>query len=134
MRFTQKRTGVQGYVLFDVLLAVFLFSLGFAGIFSLTETALTEARKAADLLEGANLAQSTLDSLTAQGWRENIASGACVPGGAVSKQEGKFRCQIWTAWDEVPQLLKVGVDVIWLEQGNPVYFKLEGRYAVDEGS
>ena len=131
MSFTQKKNSARGYVLFDVLLAVFMFSLGFAGIYGLTESAVAEARQAADLLEAANLAQKTMDSLTVRGWPENIAAGVCLPGSIVTKQEGKFRCQISTVWDEVPQLLRVSVDVHWLERGTPIIYKLESLYAVE---
>src|SRR5665647_2763501 len=96
---TDKTKASQGYVLFDVLLALFLFSLGFAVLFGLTEGALSEARQASTLLEGANLAQKKLDQLAVHAWSDNITQQACIPGGTVEGNEGKFRWIIASDWD-----------------------------------
>ncbi|MGI6118966.1 MAG: hypothetical protein ACOYIB_00050 [Desulfosporosinus sp.] len=127
----EKQKTSQGYVLFDVLLGLFLFSLGFAVLFGLTEGAVSEARQAASLMEGANLAQKTMDCLTAQGWSENIATGACLPGDTVEGNEGRFYWQVRTDWDDIPQLLRVSVEISWFERGKPARYKLESLYAVE---
>lgn len=121
----------QGYVLFDVLLALFLFSLGFAMIFGLTEGTISEARQATTLMEGANLAQKKMDQLAAHAWRDNIAQQACIPGGTVEGQEGIFRWMIHSEWEDCPQLMRVSVEVRWTERGNPYQYKLESLYAVE---
>jgi hypothetical protein len=121
----------RGYVLFDVLLALFLFSLGFAVLFGLTESAVYESRQAATLMEGANLAQKKLDQLAVHAWHENFAQQACLPGGTVEGNEGRFRWRIVSNWDDSPQLLRVRVEVEWTERGNPVWYKLESLYAVE---
>ena len=121
----------QGYVLFDVLLALFLFSIGFAVLFGLTEGAVSESRQAASLLEGANLAQKKMDQLAAQDWTDNIAQQACIPGGSVEGNEGIFHWLIVSDWDDVPQLLRVSVEVRWTERGNPTGYKLESLYEVE---
>ena len=126
-----KINAPQGYVLFDVLLALFLFSLGFAVLFGLTEGALSEARQASTLLEGANLAQKKLDQLAVHAWSDNITQQACIPGGTVEGNEGKFRWIIASDWDDSPQLLKVSVEVRWTERGNPSWYMLESLYATD---
>jgi len=118
-------------VLFDVLLALFLFSLGFAVLFGLTEGAVAESRRASTLMEGANLAQKKLDQLAVHVWNDNIAGQACLPGGTVEGTEGKFRWLIVSNWDDIPQLLRVSVEVRWTEQGNPAWYKLESLYAVE---
>lgn len=128
---TDKTKASQGYVLFDVLLALFLFSLGFAVLFGLTEGAVSEARQASTLMEGANLAQKIMDRLAVQIWSENIASQACIPGGTVEGHEGKFRWLIHSEWEDIPQLLRVSVEVRWVERGNPPWYKLESLYAVE---
>ncbi|MFZ3132163.1 MAG: hypothetical protein WA125_13990 [Desulfosporosinus sp.] len=121
----------QGYVLFDVLLALFLFSLGFAVLFGLTEGAVSEARQASTLMEGANLAQEIMDRLAVRNWSDNIARQVCIPGGTVEGNEGKFRWLIVSNWDDLPQLLRISVEVRWVEMGNPAWYKLESLYAVE---
>jgi len=114
-----------------VLLAVFLFSLGFAVLFGLTEGAVSQARQASTLMEGANLAQGIMDRLAVQKWSENISSQACIPGEIVVGNEGEFRWLIDSEWGDIPQLLRVSVEVRWTERGNPYQFKLESLYAVE---
>ncbi len=118
-------------MLFDVLLALFLFSLGFAVLFGLTEGAVSEARQAASLMDGANLAQKKLEQLAVHAWRANIATQACIPGGTVEGNEGKFHWVIVSNWDDIPQLLRVSVEVRWTERGNSARYKLESLYAVE---
>ena len=114
-----------------MLLALFLFSLGFAVLFGLTEGALSESRQAASLLEGANLAQKKLEQLAVHAWSDNIARQACIPGGIVEGQEGKFHWLITSTWDDIPQLLRVSVEVRWTERGNTSKYQLESLYAVE---
>ena len=128
---TEKLKDSQGYVLFDVLLALFLFSLGFAVLFGLTEGAVSEARQAATLMEGANLAQKKLDQLAIHAWNDNIARQVCLPGGTVEGNEGEFQWRIASEWDDIPQLLRVSVEVRWIERGNLTKYKLESLYAVE---
>ena len=118
-------------MLFDVLLGVFLFSLGFAVLFGLTEGATSQARQASTLMEGANLAQGTMDRLAVHKWSENIASQACLPGVTVEGYEGKFHWLIHSEWDDSPQLIRVTTEVRWTERGNPFQYKLESLYAVE---
>ncbi|TGE34207.1 hypothetical protein [Desulfosporosinus sp. Sb-LF] len=129
---TKEVNPTQGYVMFDVLLALFLFSLGFAVLYGLTEGAVYESRQASTFMEGANLAQKKLDQLAVHTWSDNINQGACIPGGIVEGSEGKFHWLIRTDWDDIPQLLRVSVEVRWSEQGNPSsWYILESLYAVD---
>ena len=118
-------------MLFDVLLALFLFSLGFAVLFGLTEGAVSEARQAATLMEGANLAQKKLEQLAVHAWSDNIAQQTCIPGETVEGNEGKFHWLIHSEWDDIPELLRVSVEVRWTERGNPYQYKLESLYAVE---
>lgn len=128
---TYKIKSSPGYVLFDVLLAVLLISLGFAVLYGLTEGAVYEARQAADLMEGANLAQEKMERLAAHVWRENISTRACIPGGTVEGHEGKFHWQIYSQWGDIPELLRVSIEVRWIEGGNPYQYKLESLYVVE---
>jgi hypothetical protein len=128
---TDKTKASQGYVLFDVLLALFLFSSGFAVLFGLTEGAVSEARQASTLMEGGNLAQKKLEQLAVHAWNDNIARQACIPGGTVEGHEGKFHWLIRSDWEDIPKLLRVSVEVRWTERGNPYQYKLESLYAVE---
>jgi len=114
-----------------VLLALFLFSLGFGVLFELTVGALSESRQATALMEGANLAQETMDHLAAHSWSENITHRDCIPGGVVEGTKGKFHWLICSEWHDIPQLLKVSIEVVWTERGNPYQYKLESLYAVE---
>jgi len=114
-----------------VLLALFLFSLGFAVLFELTVGAVSESRQASTLMEGANLAQETMDRLATHAWSDNIARRDCIPGGTVEGTEGKFHWVICSEWHDIPELLKVSVEVFWTERGNPFQYKLESLYAVE---
>ena len=116
--------------MFDVLLGLFLFSLGFAAVFGLTEGAVSEARQASTLMEGANLAQEKLEQMALHAWSENIASQACIPGGTVKGNEGKFHWLIRSEWGDIPQIIRVNIEVRWTERGNPYQYNLESLYAV----
>ncbi|KUO78653.1 MAG: N-terminal cleavage protein [Desulfosporosinus sp. BRH_c37] len=134
MKITTERTNhslAQGYVLLDVLFALFLFSLGFTVLFGLMEGAYSEAHQATRLMEGANFAQKTMDQLANHPWSENIARQACIPGGTVEGSDGKYYWLIRSDWGDIPQLLRVSVEVRWTERGNPSSFKLESLYAVE---
>ena len=124
-------TDKQGYILLDVLLALFLFSLGFAVLFGLTEGALYESRQGATLLEGANLAQKKMDQLAVQVWNNNITRQDYLPDGTVEGNEGQFHWLIVSDWDDTPQLLRISVEVRWSEGGNPAWYKLESLYDVE---
>ena len=100
-------------------------------LFGLTEGAVSQARQASTLMEGANLAQGIMDRLAVQKWSGNIASQAFIPGEIVVGNEGKFRWLIESEWGDIPQLLRVSVEVRWTERGNPYQFKLESLYAVE---
>ncbi len=100
-------------------------------IFGLTGGANSEARQATTLMEGANLAQKKLDQLAVHAWRDNIAQQACIPGGTVEGQEGMFRWMIHSEWEDCPQLMRVSVEVRWMDLGNPCQYTLESLYAVE---
>jgi len=130
-RTTNKTKASQGYVLFDVLLALFLFSIGVAVLFGLTEAGVSEARQASTLMEGANLAQKKIEQLAVHPWSDNIAQQACLPGGTLEGNEDKFHWLIHSEWADIPQLLKVSVEVRWTERGNTYQYKLESLYDVE---
>ncbi|WP_088226375.1 hypothetical protein [Desulfosporosinus sp. FKB] len=115
----------------DVLLAVFLFSLGFAALYGLYERALVEAHQSLSLMEAANLAQKKMEQLAAQSWRDNIDAQRCLPGGIVEGNEGNFQWRIDSNWDDIPQLLRVKVNVHWIERGTSEYYQIESLFEVE---
>jgi hypothetical protein len=121
----------NGYVLYDVLMALFLFSLGFAAIFALDEAAIRETREAITLNQAVNLAETTLEKLAADSWRENILSGACVPGGRIQGSEDGFRWTFEADWTGPAGLLRVCLSVEWQEDGKSKIYVLESLYDAD---
>lgn len=121
----------RGFVLFDVLMALFLFGLGFAALYGLKEAAYAETRAAISLTEAANVAQAQLETLLSHSWTENISSGQVIPGGLVARKDGPFQVQTTAAWGEVPWLLNVKVLVDWPEGQTRRSYELEGLYDVE---
>lgn len=126
----KRRTCEQGFVLLDVVLGLFLFTLGFVALFGLSEGALGEAEQALRLTEAANHAQNIMEFLAAEAWQDNIQEGRCIPGGTVEGQEGLFYWKVNSAWDIPGELLKVKVEISWLEQGRMQSYELESLYAI----
>ncbi|AGA69878.1 hypothetical protein Desdi_2454 [Desulfitobacterium dichloroeliminans LMG P-21439] len=120
----------QGFVLLDVVLALFLFTLGFAALYGLSESAIKEAEQALRITEAANKAQSILESLAGDSWRDNINAGRCLPGGEVEGWEGIFRWTIDADWELPEELIRVRVEIAWLEQGSVRVYCLENLYAM----
>lgn len=119
----------KGFVLLDVLLALLLFTLGFGALFGLSQGALREAEQALRLTEAANHAQSIMESLAAQSWTDNIQAGRCIPGGEVEGRDGLFRWKVYSRWEVMDELLRVRVEVSWLERKNVQSYTLESLYA-----
>ena len=117
-----------GFALLDVLNALFVFALGFGAIYGLSAAALQETHEAVVLNQAANVAQSTLDSLAAVPWAENLATGACVPGGSVEGSTGRFSWKLTSDWYTSPNLLRVTVEVSWVERGKSRTYTLESVY------
>ncbi|WP_242833072.1 hypothetical protein [Desulfosporosinus acidiphilus] len=112
-------------------MAVFLFSLGFAVLYGLYEEALAETHQSAYLLGAANLAQKRLDQLAARSWKDNINQRVCLPGETVEGDEGTFHWLIYSNWDHVPQLLRVKVEVRWVDRGSPENYQIESLFQVE---
>ncbi len=115
----------------DVLLAVFLFSLGFATLYGLYERALAEAHQSLSLMEAANLAQMKMEQLAAQSWRDNIDAQRCLPGRTVEGNEGNLQWRIDSNWEDIPQLLRVKVNVHWIERETSEYYQIESLFEVE---
>ncbi|HHY27464.1 MAG TPA: hypothetical protein GX523_12130 [Desulfitobacterium dehalogenans] len=120
----------KGFVLLDVILALFLFTVGFVALYGLSENALAEAGQALRLTEAANHAQSIMETLGAESWLDSIHRGRIIPGGEVEGAEGLFRWKVHADWDIPDELLRVKVEVSWPEQGNVQSYALESLYAL----
>lgn len=129
---TLRRDGPEGagYVLFDVLVAFVIFSIGFAGLYGLTESAVKQTQEGKNLIIAANLAQTVMDELTAEGWKNNLAAGDYLPGNPVQGEEENFHWTVTTEWDSVPSLLRVEVKVEWPEAGTIRSLVLRGMFDV----
>lgn len=120
-----------GFVLLDVLIALLIFSMGFAVLYGLTENALAEVQQATNLMQAANIAQKHLDQLANHSWEENIVQGSCVPGSVLEGDEGRFHWLLRADWDTFTNLLRVNIKIRWLEQGKSRNYYLESLYHVD---
>lgn len=123
----------RGFALFDVLIALFLFSLGFTALYGLRESTYAEMRAGMMLTEAANIAQTQMESLRAHSWTENISAGRVIPGGLVEGNYGLFHLQTAAAWQGLPWLLDVKVRVDWPEGSSRRSYELEGLYYVESG-
>lgn len=125
------RGNSYGYALLDVLVAVFLLSLGFASLYALNEGALKETQQAVNLTNSANLAQSLMDQLGANSWQDNLVQGKAIPGETVQGQDGQFAWSIHSEWDTLPNLLRVSVEIRWVERGLERSYRLESMYVTE---
>ncbi len=120
----------SGFVLVDVLLALFLFTLGFASVYGLSAGALKEGEEALRITEGANMAQSLMESLANEDWNVNLATGKCIPDGAVQGKEGLFQWKITAEWVIPERLLQVNVDITWPERRKNQNYSLSSMFAL----
>lgn len=122
----------KGYVLLDALMAILFFSLSFAVLFGLTESAVRETEHAQDLTQAANLAQKKIEELAAKPWSQNLAQGLVVPGESVGGQEGKFQWSLNSEWEVPSSLIYINVLVSWPEQGKARTYHLRSVFYVDD--
>ena len=123
----RKSKHKNGYALYDVLIALSLFALGFTSLISLNEAALNETRQALTLHQAANLAQTIMEELTVNTWQDHISAGKCIPDGSVHGVEGLFHWTLYAAWDH-PELLRIWVVIAWMEDGNSKNYIVESLY------
>ncbi len=120
----------RGFVLLDVVFALFLFTLGFTALYGLTEGAIQEAQQVINLTEAANYAQDLIEDLAAQPWTDNLQKGRCKPGETVEGQKGRFQWKLFSEWDTPGELLRVQVEVSWKEKGKTQKYSLETLFAI----
>lgn len=124
----------SGFVLLDVVFALFLFTLGFTSLYGLTEGAIHETQQALNFTEAANLAQNLMEDLSAHPWSDNFARQRCVPGASVDGSKGRFQWSITSDWqdpDQVDELLKVQIKVSWQENGKEKSYTLDTLFSTN---
>ncbi len=131
MKMVSSESSNGGYALLDVLMALFLFSISFPVIFSLTETTNFQNQQVTNLTQAMIMAQRSMDRLAGRSWTENIANGECIPGGIVEGNEGFFDWAVYAQWDNYPVLLEIETEVKWLEKGKIRSYRLGSLYHVD---
>lgn len=126
----KSEKGEQGFVLLDVIFALFLFSLGFVALYGLTEGATLETQQVLNLTEAANQAQNLMEELAAHPWRDNFTEGRCKPGETVVGQKGRFLWKVVSAWDIPGELLSVQVEVSWQENRKTQQYSLNTLFSI----
>ncbi|HVJ48892.1 hypothetical protein [Desulfitobacterium sp.] len=121
----------NGFVLIDVLIALFLWTMSFAALYGLTEGASQNSRDALVTTEAANLAQNLMEQLSAHPWPENFAEGKCIPGGKVQGSENGFQWSIQSTWESENVLLKVTTQVTWPKKGHLSTYDLTTLYYLE---
>lgn len=124
------KTREQGFVLLDVVFALFLFGLGFTALYGLTEGANQETQQVFNRTEAANRAQNLMENLSAHSWSENLAVGRCIPGGSVEGRDGQFQWEIVSDWEIPSELLRVQVIISWRERGKVQNYALHTFFFV----
>ncbi|WP_434511816.1 type IV pilus modification PilV family protein [Desulfitobacterium sp. AusDCA] len=119
-----------GFVLVDVLIALFLWATGFSALYGLTEGAIQNSREALVMTEAANLAQNLLEQLSARPWTQNFTEGKCLPGSEVKGSEQGLQWSVKSEWESENVLLKVTAQVTWLKKGYPSTYTLTTLYCV----
>lgn len=122
--------GEQGFVLLDVVFALFLFTLGFTALYGLTEGATQEAQQVINLTEAANHAQYLMEDLAAHPWIDNFAESRCKPGETVEGQKGRFKWQVFAEWHTPGELLRVQVEVTWKEKQKTRNYTLDTLFSI----
>lgn len=120
----------HGFVLLDVVFALFLFTLGFAALYGLTEGATQEAQQVSNLTEAANHAQYVMEDLAAHPWAENFAEGRCTPGETVEGQKGRLHWKVVSEWETPGELLSVQVEVSWQEKRKTQKYSLDTLFSI----
>jgi hypothetical protein len=70
-----------------------------------------------------------MEDLAAHPWPENLAEGRCIPGERISGEDGRFTWQVYSEWEIPDELLRVQVEVSWLEKGQSRSYTLDTLFA-----
>ncbi|UWG95735.1 hypothetical protein LPY66_12510 [Dehalobacter sp. DCM] len=109
------RSKAHGFVYLDIIVALFIFGLGFAVIFGSVQASYLKQSHTERYLDAVNLASSTLNEVV-DDVDEDPAAAAAYLEGEHKHVVGFYNVVIKTEWAEA-DLLSVTVEVTWLEQG-----------------
>jgi len=103
----------KGFVLLDVLTGLFIFSLGFAVMLALINTAYIKNSHTDHTLQAVNFASSTVEEITAVLLDDPSAVDRYL-NGVAQDESGRFSRTVCCEWDS-PNLLKISVKISWTE-------------------
>ncbi|MGI6449526.1 MAG: type IV pilus modification PilV family protein [Desulfitobacteriia bacterium] len=118
----------QGYLLLDILVGIFIFSLGFAVILGIINSAALANAQSNHYLQAVNLASSAMDELLAKLEEDSVFCYTYLAGADVEKI-GNFTQTINMVW-ETADLLLVTVQMEWPERGEVRDYYLESLFYV----
>jgi len=109
----------QGYILLDILMGLFIFSVGLTVFFSLVQTAALANSQAHNLLDAINLAGSSMEEIA-----HNLQQNPADISNYLTDQAGMFHRTVGTKWDS-PDMVWVTVEITWLELGESRKYSVE---------
>lgn len=113
----------KGYIVLDILLGIFIFSLGFAAAWEINVSAVLINGQAENMFKAVNLAESTVEELYSD-LQEDGCLADLYTMGEIREQEGLFNKVIRANW-ETPNLLLIEVEVEWVERERHKEYCLE---------
>jgi len=130
VKFVINKSDPKGYVFIDVLIAIFIFALGFAGLYSLTEEAVRNTQSSMNLAQAVSLAQSKLETAGNAFIHQRLFEGYISPGEGVHGTEDKLSWNLDSEWTEVPNLLKIKVQIRWQENRKNMVYDIESLFYI----
>lgn len=114
----------------DVLIGLFIFSLGFAVMLALINTAYIKNSHTDHTLQAVNLASSTVEEITAVLLDDPSAVYRYLSG-TTRDESGLFTRMVCCEWDS-PNLLKITVKISWTELEDQKEYKLSYLHYIAE--
>jgi len=105
----------RGYIFIDVLMAIFIFAMGFAGLYSLTSEALANYQSSVNLTKAAHLAQSKL-ALAEIALKNSLSEKSIELGEEISGVEAGMAWTLHATHTMIPNLFELKVVVAWQER------------------
>lgn len=122
------RRNTRGFIYLDIVIALFIFGLGFVVVVGIVNAAYLKNSHTTNYLKAINLASSAMDT-TLSIIEEDASSVAVYLNGQVSNQAGSYDVNIRAEWENVDLgLINVTVAVDWMERGNSKKYLLYRLY------
>ena len=117
---------VKGYIMLDILLGLFLFSIGFAVVWGLNTSSVFKSAQMEKSLQAINLAASTIDELHTV-FKQDRARISNYTSLDVEDKQGAFYRVIRAEWVS-KDLLLLAVEVRWTDRSTEKQYYLESYY------